>query len=370
MATEASEVFDDQELGQDDETVVRRVGESRSLRYLVSGMFMLALMAALYFGRPVFLPLATAFLLSFILRPVVRKLCEVGVPAPLTALLLVCAFAGSLTFVGVNLKDPAMQWLEEAPESLQQLHTRILLLKEPIAEVQEATEKLSNLGSDVTARTTEIVVSNGGIEDQIIAEATNAAIAAFTTMVFLFFILGWGDRLFRNVINALPNFHEQRKAVIVSREVENSIALYLFTITLINMGLGIVVAFAMYLMDMPNPILWGVMAGVLNYIPYLGTVITATVLGFVALLTFPTVGEAMLIPLVFFLITTIEGYVVTPFALGNQLTLNPLLIFLSLVLWYWMWGVIGALLTVPILVVTKVILERMESGSHLARILD
>lgn len=373
MATEAGILLDGDDTTKENSTgldVMVPTGESRLLRILVSGLFALAVMAALYFGRPVFLPLAMAFLLSFVLRPVVRKICELGVPAPATAFLMVCSLAGTLTFAAIHLKEPAMQWLEETPESLQQLHTRIRLLKQPIAEVREATEKLSELGNDVKAKTTEIVVRNGGMDDQFIAAASDAAVAAFTTMIFLFFILGWGDRLFRNVVNALPNFHEQRRAVVVARDVESAIAIYLFTITLINIGLGAVVALVLYTLGMPNPLLWGVMAAVLNYIPYIGTVITASVLGFVALITFPSLGEAMLIPAVFLAITTIEGYLITPAALGNQLTLNPLLIFLSLVLWYAMWGVIGALLTVPILVVIKVILERLETGSHLARILD
>jgi predicted PurR-regulated permease PerM len=168
----------------------------------------------------------------------------------------------------------------------------------------------------------------------------------------------------------LPHFREQRQAVIVVREIENSITTYLATITLINIVLGGVVGLLMYLLGMPNPVLWGVLAGVLNYIPYVGPAATTAILALVALLTFPELSDALLPPGLFLLITTLEGYVVTPAAVGNRLTLNPLVIFLTLIVWFWMWGVVGALLTVPLLVCAKAVLERSHSGTALARILD
>jgi predicted PurR-regulated permease PerM len=213
-----------------------------------------------------------------------------------------------------------------------------------------------------------VVVEDSNLDTQLLIKTQAVAVGIFTTLVLLFFILGWGDRLYRNVVNALPHFREQRQAVLIAHEVESAITAYLATITIINMLLGIVVGGAMYLLGMPNPVLWGVMAGVNNYVPYLGPAITAAVLGFVALLSYPTVAEALLVPGVFLVITSLEGYVITPMAVGHRLTLNPMLIMLSLLFWFWMWGVVGALLTVPALVCLKVILERVDPP--VARILD
>jgi predicted PurR-regulated permease PerM len=123
-------------------------------------------------------------------------------------------------------------------------------------------------------------------------------------------------------------------------------------------------------MGMPNPVLWGVMAGVNNYVPYLGSAITALVLGFVAVLSFPSLPEALLVPAVFLVITSIEGYIITPMAIGRRLTLNPLLIILSLIFWFSIWGVIGTLLTVPVLMCAKVVFERVDALNGAARILD
>jgi hypothetical protein len=160
----------------------------------------------------------------------------------------------------------------------------------------------------------------------------------------------------------LPRFHNQRQAVLLAREMQSAIAAYPGIITLINLGLGAVVTLMLYIMGMPNPMLWGVMTALLNYVPYLGPALTVVVLTFVALLTYPTCGEALLVALLFLAITSVEGYIITPLAVSTRLTLNPLLILLSLLFWYWMWGIVGALLTVPILVCVKATLERL--GEH------
>ena len=334
------------------------------------GLLALALFGALYVGRPVLLPLATAFLLSFVLRPVARALHRLFIPLPVSALLLVGILGGAFAFGIYSLKDPAEQWLEEAPRSLHQLERRMSTLKQSITQVQAATEEVAKLGSNPADRSKQVVVTDSKLDNQLLIQTQQAAAGIFTTLVLLFFILGWGDRLYRNVVNALPRFREQRRAVIIAQEVESAITAYLATITTINLVLGAVVGGVMYLLDMPNPMLWGVLAGVNNYVPYLGPAITAVVLAFVALLSYPTISEALLVPGAFLLITSVEGYIITPMAVGHRFTLNPLLIMLSLLFWFAMWGVVGALLTVPALVCVKVVLERVDVLQPLARILD
>jgi predicted PurR-regulated permease PerM len=334
------------------------------------GLLAIALLGALYVGRPVLLPLATAFVLSLVLRPVARALHRLLVPFPLGALLLVGILGGALAFGIYSLKDPAEQWLDEAPRSLHQLELRMRTLKQSITQVQAATEEVAKLGSNSTEKSKEVVVKDSKLDNQLLVVTQKTAAGIFTTLVLLFFILGWGDRLYRNLVNALPHFREQRRAVVIAQKVESAITAYLATITIINLALGAVVGGAMYLMDMPNPVLWGVLAGVNNYVPYLGPAVTAVVLAFVALLSYQTIGEALMIPGVFLLITSVEGYIVTPMAVGRQFTLNPLLIMLSVLFWFALWGVVGALLTVPALVCIKVVLERTEVLQPLARILD
>ncbi|MGD2074005.1 MAG: AI-2E family transporter, partial [Gammaproteobacteria bacterium] len=308
------------------------------IRIAVWGLVAIAVLAVLYVAQPVLLPLAAAFLLSFVLRPISRALGRLGSPAPLSALLLVALLGGGVVYGIYRLGEPAEQWLNEAPRSLQQLQYRLRSLKKSITRVQSATEEVSRLGKGGEEASKEVVVEDSNLDSQLLIKTQEVAVGLFTTLVLLFFILGWGDRLYRNVVNALPHFREQRRAVLIAHDVESAITVYLGTITLINIVLGVVVGGLMYLMGMPNPVLWGVMAGVNNYVPYLGPAITAAVLAFVALLSYPSVAEALLVPGAFLIITSLEGYIITPMAVGRRLTLNPLLIMLSLLFWFWMWG--------------------------------
>ena len=349
----------------------RGIFSRRKVVLAIYALLLLAVLAALAEAKAVVLPLATAFLLSFLFRPVVRRAEALRVPAPLVAALLVLILGVGLGFSVYALKDPATDWLREAPYSLKQLEYRIEELRKPIADMKAASDALEDLRGGDAQADKEVVVKEQALDEIVVIETSSALMSVFTTLVVLFFILGWGQRLFRNLVSVIPQFGDRREAVNLVRDIERSITRYLTTITLINVVLGLVVAAAMYLLGMPNALLWGVVAGLLNYVPYLGPAVTALILAFASALTFPSLSEAMLIPGVFLLITAIEGNFITPYAVGSQLTLNPLLIFLSLILWFWMWGFIGALLTVPILVCIKAVLAHAEGHTaELARLFD
>src|SRR5436309_600589 len=177
---------------------------------------------------------------------------------------------------------------------------------------------------------------------------------------FLFFLLASGDLFLRKLISALPRLADKRRAVEIARQIENDISAYLLTITMINGGLGLSVWGAMALLKVPNPLLWGVTAWATNYIPYLGAMFMYCVLTMVGFLTFDTVGHALLVPAAFGVCNILEAYLVTPLVLGRRLTLNPVVIFLALTFWGWLWGVTGALLAVPIMVVFKIFCDHSE----------
>lgn len=345
------------------------IARLRVIEVAIVWLGILAGLALLYVGRILFLPLATAILISLVLRPVSRRLHhQWRVPYPLTALVMVLLIAAAGVFTVYSLQEPAAQWLEQAPESLRQLQYRVFELKQPIEEVRKTAEELEELGEVVGGDEVEVVVSGDGLSGKLLTELREAAVGVGLTLVTLFFVLGWGERLFRGMVNAFPHFASRRKVIEITREIEQHVSVYLVIITVINSVLGVVVGLALHLLGMPNPVLWGVMAGVLNYIPYLGPTITAMVLSFVAMLTYPALDQALLVPLVFLSITSLEGYVVTPMVVGSRLTLNPLVILVSLIFWFWVWGIIGGLLTVPLLFCAKIVLQHV-AGRRVAAII-
>src|SRR5688572_23889655 len=193
--------------------------------------------------------------------------------------------------------------------------------------------------------------------------------SAVVMVVLLYFLLASGDLFLRKLIHVLPRFGDKKRAIEIARQTEHHISTYLSTVTLINIALGVVVGVAMHLAGMPNPVLWGVTAGLLNFVPYLGALVTAGVLTLVSILTFDSLGRAMVAPLIFLGINAIEGYLVTPMLLGRRLTLNPVAIFLGLIVWGWIWGIAGALLAVPILATFKIFCDNIEPLSPIGEFL-
>jgi predicted PurR-regulated permease PerM len=196
---------------------------------------------------------------------------------------------------------------------------------------------------------------------RVLSGTQNVVIAAGATVVLLFFILASGDLFMRKLVRVLPTLEDKKTAVAVARTIQSAIARYLFTITCINVGLGVATAAVLHLLGMPNAILWGVMVALFNYVPYIGPVVSGTVLTVVAFLTFEHMNDVLLVPAAYFALETIEGQFVTPILTGRSLTLNPVMIFLSMLLWGWIWGVIGALMAVPILMTLKIFCDHVES---------
>jgi predicted PurR-regulated permease PerM len=190
------------------------------------------------------------------------------------------------------------------------------------------------------------------------------------TTILLYFMLASGDLVLRKTVRVLPRLQDKKRAVDIFRQAERDISTYLVTITLVNITLGAVTAAAMYLLGMPNPVLWGVLAAVLNYVPYLGPLTTFGVIALVSLLTFDQLSEAILPPLVFLGLTSLEGQVLTPLFLGRRLTLNPVAVFLALLIWGWLWGIPGILLAVPLLATFKIFCDNIEPLAPIGEFLD
>ncbi len=330
----------------------------------LKGLFILAVFYTIYFTRSLLLPIVLAVLFSLILYPAVRALKRIKVPEVLSAAIVVGTLAGVLVVGMYQLFDPAMEWSSKFPRIADQVERKLWGFRKSVEQVSKAAEKveaLTTVNADPKQRQPQVVATQPSLMSRVLAGAQNALISALSMLVLLYFLLGWGDFLLRKFVSALPTWSDKRKAVGLAHTIQSAMARYLFTITTINVVLGIASGTAMYLLKMPNPVLWGVMVALFNYVPYVGQGVAGIVLTTVAFLTFDDLKQVMLVPAVHFAMVTIEGQFITPVLTGKTLTLNPVMIFLSMLFWGWMWGIVGALVAVPILMTFKIFCDHITT---------
>lgn len=327
----------------------------------LSGLFILALFYTLYFGRAFFLPIVLSLLLSLLLSPVVRGLKKFHIPEALSAALIVLGMLGLLGFGIVQLATPAYEWMGKAPQSLRKIESRIRDLKRPVQTMSQATQQVENITKAAgVPDTAKVQVTTETLGQRMLSRATELVADAVVMFILLYFLLASGDMFLRKLIKVLPSLGDKKRAVEIARQIETEISTYLVTITLINVVLGLAVWGLLALIGVPNPLLWGVLATFANYIPLLGPLIMISVLTMVGLLTFPDFPHALMPPGAFLGLHFLESYLLTPMILGRRLTLNPVVIFLGLIFWGWLWGIAGALLAVPIMMVLKIFCEHSE----------
>lgn len=324
------------------------------------GLFILALFGALYMARTVVLPIVLAILFSLLLAPLVRGLLRLHVPRWIASGLVVAGVVAVVGGLGYYLASPAADWMDRAPRSLQRVEIKLRQLMEPVEKVSRATEQVERM-TDVDGRREREVQMAGESLSGSLMDVTLAVVSAVAvTLVLLYFLLISGDVLVGKVAGLARGAEAKHQVVEIARTVERSVSTYLLTITLINVCLGTAVGTALWLLDMPNPVLWGAMACLLNFVPYLGAMVGLAVVALVALLTFDSVGQAAVPPLAYLALTALEGSFVTPTILGQRLTLSPLVIFVAIIFWGWMWGVVGTLLAVPMLASFKIVCDHVE----------
>jgi predicted PurR-regulated permease PerM len=327
----------------------------------ITGLFILASFYTLYFGRAFFLPIVLALLLNFLFSPLVRALKKLRIPEGLSAGLVVFGLLGGLALGIYQLSTPAYEWAQKAPQTMRRLEAKLREFKKPVQTMNKASEqveKITRVGGGNQPPTVEVRTESLG--ERVFSQATDLVANGMVMFILLFFLLASGDLFLRKLIRVLPSLADKKKAVEIARQIETDISAYLVTITIINIALGIAVWGITTLLGVPNPLLWGVLAMVTNYIPYLGAIIMIVVLAMVGFLTFKDTTQALMVPLSFVGLNILESYLVTPMVLGRRLTLNPVVIFLALTFWGWLWGITGALLAVPIMVVFKIFCDHSE----------
>jgi predicted PurR-regulated permease PerM len=332
---------------------------------------LIATFTVLHMGRAFFLPLVLAVLLKFLLMPVLDFLKDRGLPAPIGSVVILVSFLGLLALGGARLAGPVAEWVNKAPQSLSEARLKLEELKEPVEAIQRAGEEVEKL-TDVSGGgegAPPQATSDRPLSAQMFEHARGFLVGSVLVVFLLYFLLAADDLFLRKLARVLPSMAERRKAVVIIESIERDLSRYIFVRTLMNAAFGAAVGVALWLVGMPNPVLWGVLAGVLNYVPYLGGLVGYVVVGFAALLSFDSTGRALLAPAVYFGLNVIEGNFLAPIVLGRQLRLNPVMIFVFLIFWAWIWGVPGALLAVPILAATKIVADNVAALNPLGEFL-
>ena len=340
----------------------------------LTGLLLLAVGYTLYFARVVLLPIVIALFFYFLLNPLIKFLKTLYIPAALGAAVVIFTAIGLLGGGVYYLLDPATTWLEQMPESMRQLEKKLRPLQQSVQEVSQATQEVEKI-TQVAGGGTEQKAVKVNVERQSLADfmlnATSSFIAGLVAMlILLYFLLASGNLFLLKLVRVLPRLQDKKKAVTIVNQVEHDISIYMVTVTLINAGLGIATALLMLLLGMPNPILWGVVAGILNFVPYVSSVITTVLLGVAAFLTFDNVGRAVLVPGAYIVLNSLEGFVITPLVHSQRFTLNAVAIIIWLAFWSWLWGVAGTLLAMPILVTFKILCDQVESLAPIREFLE
>ncbi|MEP7011487.1 MAG: AI-2E family transporter [Acidobacteriota bacterium] len=326
----------------------------------LTGLFLLAAFYTLYAARSFLLPVVLAGLLTLLLEPVVRFLKRrLRIPAPLGAGIVLFALLGGLGFAVYQLAQPAYDWMGKAPQSMRRVERRLRDLKKPVQTLGKATEQVEKITQVGSATSQNVTVNQPSLGIRLANQATEIAAGALVMFILVFFLLASGDLFLRKLIRVLPTMASKRQGAEIVRALQGEVSRYLMTVTFINVGLGASTGLAMWWIGLPNPVLWGVVVAIANYIPYLGAGVCYVLFGLLGFLTFEPLAQALLPIGAFLVLNVTEAYIVSPLVLGRRLTLNPVVIFLSLTFWTWLWGVAGAILAVPITAVLKILCDRI-----------
>ena len=338
---------------------------------LISGGFLLlATVYTLYFAKALLMPIFLAGLAALVLRPIVRMLKRMFIPEIFGAGLVIFTLLAVLGWLILAVSGPAGEWIERGPLLKLQLEQKLEALRTPLEKVQEVTKNIQDAAALGEEGKPTVTIEGPSLLQRIFVEAQNTIVSLMVMFVLVFFLLARGGWTYRRVAAAIDD--EERRGIwtdILGR-IQGNLAHYLLTISTINTALGVLTAIAMNMLGMPNPLLWGVLAGIMNFIPYAGALFTLAVITLVSILTFDQWLAIMLPPLAFLVLTILEGQFVSPFVVGRQLTLDPIAVFLSVLFWGWLWGFPGMLLAVPILASIKITIGAVESLAPLTAMID
>lgn len=337
----------------------------------LTGIFILALFYTIYFMRAVLLPLVLALLLSYLLRPIVRVFSRAHISPLIGAAFILLGLIGTIGYGVYTLATPAAAWITSAPSSIERLQWKLIPIKQPIQNVAKASGEIEKLATpDNPAAKAAVEVKKHPITDMLFVQTPELIVGAVTMLILLYFLIAYDGVFLMKLIKLFPTLSDKKRAVSIAHDIESHVSRYLLTITAINVCLGTAVGAVVGLLGLHNPIMWGVMVAVLNFIPYLGALTGIICMTLGAVLSFDSLSYALIFPAVYLVLAMIEGNFITPMVMGRSLTLNPVIVLLSLIFWGWMWGIAGIILAVPILAAFKIFCAYIKPMEPLAEFLS
>ena len=340
-----------------------------------AALVVLATIAALFTlwaTRDLLIPLLLAMFFALIGNPIIRALKRIYLPRFLGALLVLVGGLAGTGFLVNQLVEPATTWVHKAPAELRALAPKLRTLMRPMQEASTAAQSIAQAASTGSTRRTTIIKTE--VNDPWSAfTSTPKRIASVLAVILLtYFFMVFGDGFQRKAIAMLPNRHQKRVTADILMSIEHEMSRYVLTITLINCIVGALLAGMLFAIGVPpqQALLWGTLAALLNYIPYVGPMMVVGVMLLVGFISFNDVFASMLPALAYLGLHVLEGEIVTPIVLGRRMAISPLVLILALMVCGWMWGIAGLLLAVPMMVCVKIVLSKIDGLTGWANLLE
>nr|WP_242006703.1 AI-2E family transporter [Lysobacter ruishenii] len=333
----------------------------------------LAIGFTLWATQGLVLPILLAMFFALVGNPIIRGLQRLYFPRFLAALVVLIGGIAITVLLGSQLVEPVGDWMREVPREMRSVAPKLQRMVKPVQEANKAAENIARAaGGESTSKPVQVVKTEANDPYKALTTTPRMAASVLAVVLLTFFFMVYGENLQKKALALLPGRQQQRLTVEILQSIEREMSRYVLTISVINGVVGLVFAGALMLLGVPMPeaLMWGTMAALLNFAPYVGPLIGIIVMLLMGFVTFDDIWQSLLPAGIYLLLHTLEGQIITPIVLGRRMAISPLMLILALMVFGWLWGFIGLLLAVPLLVCVKLVLERVEGLEGWARLLE
>ena len=332
----------------------------------------LAVGYTLWAAQDLLLPVLLGMFFALVGNPIIRFLQRLHVPRFVAALVLVVGGITGAVVLGNQLVVPASDWFRDVPKELRELTPKLRQLAKPVQDANLAAQNIARAAGGESAKRVQVVRTQVDVPYKIQTTTPRLLASILAVVLLTFFFMVYGEQLQRHAIALLPGRQKKKFTVDILHSIEREVSRYVLTISVINTLMGLLFAGILFALDVPLPeaLLWGTLVAILNFAPYVGPLIGMGLMLLVGFVSYKDPWMSVLPAAIYLVLHTLEGQIITPIILGKRMALSPLVLILALMLFGWLWGIIGLLLAVPLLVCVKLVLARVEGMEGWARLLE